>query len=66
MKDVLERYLLLLRQDRDDKTEHSDRGSLETLLNAAAHEADPGIRIIHEAKKVAVPARRISKSRRRR
>jgi hypothetical protein len=44
--------LLLLRQDRDDKTEHSDRGALETLLNAAAHEADPGIRIIHEAKRV--------------
>jgi N-6 DNA Methylase len=52
MKDAFERYLLLLRQDRDDKTEHSDRGALETLLNMAAHKADPGIRIIHEAKKV--------------
>jgi hypothetical protein len=52
MKDVFENYLRLLRQDRGDKTEHSDRGALETLLNAAAHEADPGIRIIHEAKKV--------------
>jgi hypothetical protein len=52
MKDAFEKYLLLLRQDRDDKTEHSDRGALETLLNRAAHEADPGIRIIHEAKKV--------------
>jgi hypothetical protein len=52
MKDVFEKYLLLLRQGRDDKTEHSDRGALETLLNAAAHEVDPGIRIIHEAKKV--------------
>lgn len=52
MKDVFERYLLLLRQDRDDKTEHSDRSALETLLNAAAQEADPSIRIIHEAKKV--------------
>lgn len=52
MKDVFEKYLLLLRQDRDDKTEHSDRGALETLLNAAAHAADSGIRIIHEAKKV--------------
>ncbi|MGB6324622.1 MAG: N-6 DNA methylase [Methylocella sp.] len=52
MKDVFEKYLLSLRLDRDDKTEHSDRGALETLLNAAAHEADPGIRIIHEAKKV--------------
>jgi hypothetical protein len=52
MKDAFEKYLLLLRQDRDNKTEHSDRGALETLLNAAAHAADPGIRIIHEAKKV--------------
>ena len=40
-----------LRQDRDDKTELSDRGALETLLKAAAKEADPKIRIIHEAKK---------------
>ena len=52
MKDVFEKYLLLLRQDRGDKTEHSDRGALETLLNAAAQAADPGIRIIHEAKRV--------------
>ncbi|MGH6821074.1 MAG: hypothetical protein ACREDU_09465, partial [Methylocella sp.] len=52
MKDAFEKYLLLLRQDRGDKTEHSDRGALETLLNAAAQAADPGIRIIHEAKKV--------------
>ena len=52
MKDVFEKYLLLLRQDRDDKTEHSDRGALETLLNKAAEAAGPGIRIIHEAKKV--------------
>jgi hypothetical protein len=52
MKDVFERYLLSLRQDRDDKTEHSDRGALETLLNKAAEDAGPGIRIIHEAKKV--------------
>ncbi len=52
MKDVFERYLLLLRQDRDDKTEHSDRGALEALLKAAAEAADPAIRVIHEAKKV--------------
>jgi hypothetical protein len=44
--------LLLLGQDRDDKTEHSDRGPLEILLNKAAEAAGPGIRIIHEAKKV--------------
>ncbi|HEY8033363.1 MAG TPA: type ISP restriction/modification enzyme [Methylocella sp.] len=52
MKDVFENYLLSLRQDRGDKTEHSDRPALLTLLNAAAQAADPGIRIIHEAKKV--------------
>ena len=52
MNNVFEKYLLLLRQDRGDKTEHSDRGALETLLNSAAQAAGPGIRIIHEAKKV--------------
>jgi len=52
MKDAFEKYLLLLRQDRNDKTELSDRGALETLLNKAAEAAGPGIRIIHEAKKV--------------
>jgi predicted helicase len=53
MRDVFEAYLHRLRQDRADKTEHSDRGALEDLLNAAAQAADPAIRIIHEAKKVA-------------
>ncbi|MGH6857839.1 MAG: hypothetical protein ACRECP_09445, partial [Methylocella sp.] len=52
MKDVFERYLLVLRQDRDHKTEHSDRGALEILLKVAAGEADPGIHVIHEAKKI--------------
>ena len=52
MKDVFETYLDALRQDRDEKTELSDRGALETLLSAAAKQADPNIRIIHEAKKV--------------
>ena len=52
MHDVFEIYLHALRQDRDDKTELSDRGALETLLNAAAKDATPKIRIIHEAKKV--------------
>ena len=53
MKDVLENYLRSLRQDRDKKNELSDRAALEALLNAAARAADPGIHIIHEAKKVA-------------
>ena len=52
MHDVFEAYLHSLREDRDDKTELSDRGALETLLKAAAKQANPQIRIIHEAKKV--------------
>ncbi|MGH7935993.1 MAG: hypothetical protein ACREF8_03175, partial [Chthoniobacterales bacterium] len=52
MKDAFEEYLLSVRQDRDDKTEHSDRGALETLLKVAAGEADSGFHVIHEAKKV--------------
>jgi len=52
MDEVFDRYLHALRQDRDDKTELSDRGALETLLKVAAQESDPAIRVIHEAKKV--------------
>jgi hypothetical protein len=52
MKDAFQKYLLLLREDRDDKTEHSDRSALEILLNKAAEAAGPGIHVIHEAKKV--------------
>jgi len=47
MNEAFEKYLFSLRQDRDDKTELSDRGALETLLNAAGKDADPKIRIIH-------------------
>ncbi len=52
MDAAFETYLLKLREHRDDKTELSDRAALETLLNAAAQQADPKISIIHEAKKV--------------
>ncbi|MDR3406986.1 MAG: N-6 DNA methylase [Methylovirgula sp.] len=52
MDEVFDKYLHALRQDRDDKTELSDRGALEILLTAAAHASDPTVRIIHEAKKV--------------
>lgn len=52
MKDAFETYLHSLRQDRDQKTEHSDRTALEALLKASAHAADPAIRIIHEPKRV--------------
>src|SRR5579863_5683914 len=52
MNEAFEKYLFSLRQDRDDKTELSDRGALETLLKAAGKNADPKIRIIHEGKGV--------------
>ncbi len=45
-------YLHALRQDRDDKTELSDRSALQSLLEKLCAEADPAIRLIHEAKKV--------------
>ncbi len=61
MKDVFDEYLLSLRQDRGEKTELSDRGALETLLKAAAHAADPGIRVIHEAKRCAAKVVQISR-----
>lgn len=52
MDTAFDQYLHALRQDRDEKTELSDRGALEILLNASAHGADSNIRIVHEAKKV--------------
>jgi Type ISP C-terminal specificity domain/N-6 DNA Methylase len=52
MKDVFETYLRSLSQDRDEKTELSDRAALQLLLETAAEDAGSGIRIIHEAKKV--------------
>jgi hypothetical protein len=61
MKDVFENYLHSLRQDRGDKTEHSDRGALQILLEAAAQSAGRGIRIIHEGKRLQGPAHRTSK-----
>ena len=41
MHDVFEAYLHSLREDRDDKTELSDRGALETLLKACREGSQP-------------------------
>ena len=41
MHDIFETYLHALREDRDDKTELSDRGVLETLLNVASEGREP-------------------------
>ena len=35
----------------DEKTEHTDRGALETLLRAAANDAGPGAAVQHEPRR---------------
>ena len=61
MHDVFEIYLHALRQDRDDKTELSDRGALETLLNAAAKDATRKFASFTKRKRFAAKAARISR-----
>ncbi|MEX0745672.1 MAG: N-6 DNA methylase, partial [Phycisphaeraceae bacterium] len=54
MKAIFEKYLLALRRKPlDEKTEHTDRGALETLLQAIADESDSGISVQHEPKREA-------------
>jgi hypothetical protein len=44
VKGVFEKYLLaLLKTPLDEKTEHTDRGALQTLLQVLADEGNPGI-----------------------
>ena len=66
MKGVFEKYLLALRKTSiEDKTEHTDRSALETLLRAIADEANSGIRVQHEPKRAAnkgAPDFKVSKS----
>lgn len=53
-KDIFDRYLLSLRKTAiEEKTEHSDRGALEILLQAVADESASGIAVHHEPKRVA-------------
>ncbi|MDQ2860340.1 MAG: hypothetical protein M3T55_06355 [Pseudomonadota bacterium] len=35
----------------DDKTEHMDRAALQTLLQAACDDAEPGARVLHEPRR---------------
>ena len=54
MKGVFEKYLLALRKTLlEEKTEHSDRTALETLLQTIADETDTGIHVQHEPKREA-------------
>lgn len=53
-KNIFDRYLLALRKTPlGDKTEHTDRGALQTLLEAIAETDDSGITVQHEPKRVA-------------
>ena len=53
-KNIFDRYLLALRKTAlDEKTEHTDRLALETLLRALADETQKGIKVQHEPKRVA-------------
>lgn len=53
-KNAFDRYLLALRKTPlDEKTEHTDRSALETLLQAVADEGDSDATVHHEPKRVA-------------
>jgi len=53
-KDVFERYLRALRKSAiDDKTEHTDRAALQSLLQEIADDTQKGIKVQHEPKRVA-------------
>jgi hypothetical protein len=63
---VFDRYLLALHKTPiDDKTEHTDRAALQSLLQAVADEAASGAAVQHEPKRVAdkgAPDFKITKS----
>jgi len=53
-KSIFDRYLLALRKTSvDEKTEHTDRAALQTLLQALADEGAKGVNVQHEPKRVA-------------
>ncbi|MBS0248140.1 MAG: N-6 DNA methylase [Proteobacteria bacterium] len=53
-KNIFDRYLLALRKTPiDEKTEHTDRGALQALLQGLADESASGTVIQHEPKRVA-------------
>jgi hypothetical protein len=53
-RNLFDRYLLALRKTPvDEKTEHTDRAALQTLLQAVADDGASGIAVQHEPKRVA-------------
>src|SRR5271166_3956922 len=54
LTNVFARYLLALRKSPiDEKTEHTDRAALQSLLQALADDSERGISVQHEPKRVA-------------
>jgi hypothetical protein len=50
-KNVFDRYFLALHKTPiDDKTEHTDRGALQNLLQAIADDVATGLTVHHETK----------------
>jgi hypothetical protein len=53
-KNLFDRYLLALRKTPiDEKTEHTDRAALQTLLQALADGSTKGVAVQHEPKRIA-------------
>src|ERR1700731_3176983 len=53
-KNIFDRYLLALRKTSvDEKTEHTDRAALQSLLQAVADGGANGAAVQHEPKRVA-------------
>ena len=53
-KDLFDRYILALRATSvEDKTEHTDRAALQSLLQDIADKAHKGVKVQHEPKRVA-------------
>jgi N-6 DNA Methylase len=53
-KDTFDRYLLALRETAtNEKTEHTDRAALQSLLRSVAEDCGSGIKVHHEPKRVA-------------
>lgn len=65
-KNIFDRYILALRKTPiDEKTEHTDRAALQSLLQALADQSTSGVAVQHEPKRVAdkgAPDFKITKS----
>ena len=54
VKELFDRYILALRETAiEEKTEHTDRAALQSLLQELADEPERGIKVQHEPKRVA-------------